>query len=145
MDREAFLLLYGLLIVGLGRRQILWSSVARTHLSLEKDASVSRAVDRPGTFFIAQSWAGCITNMPEFNLRQAQALAVLRELHAITGAGRFLIPHHRRGTAQPMPPDTLNNAIRSLGFAKEARCAHGTRATRATAKTLLGAERQENG
>src|SRR6266478_3794035 len=26
----------------------------------------------PGTFFVAQSWAGCITNMPEFNLRQAQ-------------------------------------------------------------------------
>jgi hypothetical protein len=27
----------------------------------------------PGTFFVAQSWAGCITNMPGFNLRQAQA------------------------------------------------------------------------
>jgi hypothetical protein len=80
--------------------------------------------------------------MPGFNLRQAQALAILRELHAITGTGRFLFPHHRRGTARPMPRDTLNNAIRSLGFAKEARCAHGTRAT---AKTLLGAERQENG
>src|SRR3979411_3283801 len=26
----------------------------------------------PGTFFVAQSWAGCITNMPGFNLRQAQ-------------------------------------------------------------------------
>jgi len=25
------------------------------------------------TFFVAQSWAGCITNMPGFNLRQAQA------------------------------------------------------------------------
>jgi hypothetical protein len=77
----------------------------------------------PGTFFVAQSWAGCITNMPGFILRQAQAVAILRE-------------HHRRGTARPMPPDTLNNAIRSLGFAKEAHCAHGTRAT---AKTLLGA------
>src|ERR1700692_411713 len=27
----------------------------------------------PGTFFVAQSWADCITNMPGFNLRQAQA------------------------------------------------------------------------
>jgi hypothetical protein len=25
----------------------------------------------PGTFFVAQSWADCITNMPGFNLRQA--------------------------------------------------------------------------
>src|ERR1700686_5229281 len=25
------------------------------------------------TFFVAQSWAECITNMPGFNLRQAQA------------------------------------------------------------------------
>ena len=26
----------------------------------------------PGTFFVAQPWADCITNMPGFNLRQAQ-------------------------------------------------------------------------
>jgi hypothetical protein len=26
----------------------------------------------PGTFFAAQSWADCITNMAGFNLRQAQ-------------------------------------------------------------------------
>src|SRR6266478_4863071 len=33
----------------------------------------SRALSiAPGTFFVAQSWAGCITNMPGFNLRQAQ-------------------------------------------------------------------------
>src|ERR1700736_3111330 len=25
-----------------------------------------------GTLFVAQSWAGCITNMPGFDLRQAQ-------------------------------------------------------------------------
>jgi hypothetical protein len=24
----------------------------------------------PGTFFVAQPWADCITNMPGFNLRQ---------------------------------------------------------------------------
>src|ERR1700759_989129 len=27
----------------------------------------------PGTFFVVQSWADCITNMAGFNLRQAQA------------------------------------------------------------------------
>jgi hypothetical protein len=26
----------------------------------------------PGKFFVAHSWAGCITNIPGFNLRQAQ-------------------------------------------------------------------------
>ena len=41
---------------------------ARTHLSLESRApSIA-----PGTFFVAQPWADCITNMPGFNLRQAQ-------------------------------------------------------------------------
>jgi hypothetical protein len=32
----------------------------------------------PGTFFVAQSWADCITNMPGFNLRQAQAVFYCR-------------------------------------------------------------------
>jgi CheY-like chemotaxis protein len=50
-----------------------YSNGARTHLSLEKDAPVSRAVDCAGTFFVAQPWADCITNMPGFDLRQAQA------------------------------------------------------------------------
>jgi hypothetical protein len=31
----------------------------------------SRAMSiAPGTYFVAQSWAGCITNMPGFNLRR---------------------------------------------------------------------------
>ena len=45
----------------------------RTHLSLEKDAPVSRAVKRAGPFFAARSWAGCTTNMFGFDLREAQA------------------------------------------------------------------------
>jgi hypothetical protein len=32
----------------------------------------------PGTFFVARPWADCITNMPGFNLRQAQALIYKR-------------------------------------------------------------------
>jgi hypothetical protein len=34
----------------------------------------------PGTFFVAQPWADCITNMPGFNLRQAQR-AKIRNAH----------------------------------------------------------------
>jgi hypothetical protein len=44
----------------------------RTHLSLEKDAPVSRAVKLAGTIFAARSWAGCTTNMFGFDLRQGQ-------------------------------------------------------------------------
>src|SRR5260370_24492529 len=40
----------------------------------------------PGTFFVAQPWADCITNMPGFNLRQAQ-----RAFLAQNGAGAMLI------------------------------------------------------
>jgi hypothetical protein len=36
----------------------------------------------PGTFFVAQPWADCITNMPGFNLRQAQVLDYFRKLMA---------------------------------------------------------------
>jgi transposase InsO family protein len=45
----------------------------RTHLSLEKDAPVSRAVDRAEHIRCRPTlWADCITNMPGFNLQQAQ-------------------------------------------------------------------------
>lgn len=45
----------------------------RTHLSLDKDAPLSRTVFRgQGVFFAFQSWAGCITNIFGFDLRQAQ-------------------------------------------------------------------------
>jgi hypothetical protein len=47
----------------------------RTHLSLEKDAPVSRAVKLAGTILAARSWAGCTTNMFGFDLRQAQVTA----------------------------------------------------------------------
>jgi hypothetical protein len=44
----------------------------RTHLSLEKDAPVSRAVKLAGTILCRRSWVGCTTNMFGFDLRQAQ-------------------------------------------------------------------------
>jgi hypothetical protein len=44
----------------------------RTHLSLENDAPISRAVEPAGTFFAAQFSAGYTTNMAGFNLRQAR-------------------------------------------------------------------------
>jgi transposase InsO family protein len=44
---------------------------SRTHLTMHRSRAPSIA---PGTFFVAQSWADCITNMAGFNLRQAQAV-----------------------------------------------------------------------
>src|SRR6202008_1348835 len=46
----SFRLLYGLLIMGHGRRQLLWFGVTapRTHLSLNKDAPISRAAEAAG-------------------------------------------------------------------------------------------------
>jgi hypothetical protein len=44
----------------------------RTHLSLEKDAQVSRALELAGHIFAAQFSAGYTTNISGFDLRQAQ-------------------------------------------------------------------------
>ena len=48
----------------------------RTHLSLEKDAPYRARFREQGVFFAFQSWAGCITNMFGFDLRQAQVFAM---------------------------------------------------------------------
>jgi len=45
---------------------------ARTHLSLEKDAPFSRAVERAGQILCRPILAGCTTNMSGFDFRQAQ-------------------------------------------------------------------------
>jgi transposase InsO family protein len=44
----------------------------RTHLSLERMHRSRAPSIAPGTFFVAQSWAASITDMPGFNLRQTQ-------------------------------------------------------------------------
>jgi hypothetical protein len=63
----------------------------RTHLSLDKDAPLSRTVQRAGVFFAFQSWAGCITNIFGFDLRKAQgSLAV--SAGRSRAAGRLMAP-----------------------------------------------------
>jgi hypothetical protein len=44
----------------------------RSHLSLDKDAPYRARFREQGVFFVFQSWAGCITNIFGFDLRQAQ-------------------------------------------------------------------------
>ena len=47
-----------------------------------------------------------------------RAVAILRELQTITGKGKFLFPSDR-STAKCMSEDTINAALRRLGFAKD--------------------------
>ena len=62
-----------------------------------------------------------------------QAVAILRELHALTGRGRYVFPSPR--TAQrPMSENAVTAALRSLGYDGDTMTAHGFRTT---ASTLL--------
>ena len=62
-----------------------------------------------------------------------QAVAILRELHSATGDGRYLFPSVR-SAAQPMSDNTLNAALRRLGYTTDDMTAHGFRSM---ASTLL--------
>jgi len=60
-----------------------------------------------------------------------QALDVLRNLQPISGGGRFLFPSVR-STVRPMSENTLNAALRRLGYGTDEMTAHGFRATAST-------------
>ena len=55
-----------------------------------------------------------------------QALAILRDLHRLTGKGQFVFPSER-GAKRPMSENTLNSALRVLGYTKDQMTAHGFR------------------
>lgn len=56
-----------------------------------------------------------------------QALAVLRELHKVSGQGTYLFPSVR-STAKPISDNTMNAGLRRLGYSKEEIVSHGWRA-----------------
>lgn len=62
-----------------------------------------------------------------------QAVAILREAQALTGGLRYVFPSLRTAE-RPMSNNTVNGALRRLGYAKEEVAGHGFRAT---ARTLL--------
>jgi integrase len=55
-----------------------------------------------------------------------RAVAILRELHSITGKGRFLFPSVRT-PKRCMSENTINAALRRLGFKQDEMTAHGFR------------------
>lgn len=62
-----------------------------------------------------------------------QAVAILREAAELTGGGRFVFPSVRT-PLRPMSENTLNAALRRLGYTGEEMTSHGFRST---ASTLL--------
>jgi len=66
-----------------------------------------------------------------------QVLAMLEELRLLTGDGRFLFPSFR-SPRQCMSENTINAALRRLGYAQEEMTAHGFRAMAATLLNEMG-------
>jgi integrase len=63
----------------------------------------------------------------------SQAVAVLRDLAPLTGHGRYVFPG-ARSSRRPMSENTVNAALRNLGYTKEQMTGHGFRSM---ASTLL--------
>lgn len=62
-----------------------------------------------------------------------QAVEILRSLHPITGHGKYIFPS-LRGGGRPMSENTVNAALRAMGYSNEVHTAHGFRAT---ARTIM--------
>lgn len=102
---------------------------------------------RPGELRAAE-WsefnldAGSIWCIPaeKMKMRQAhivplsrQAIEILKELHPLTGQGKYVFPCHR-SPLRCMSNNALNAALRRMGYTKEEMTAHGFRAM---ARTIL--------
>jgi integrase len=66
-----------------------------------------------------------------------QALAIIRDLRAISGGCRWLFPSVRT-VARPISENTLNAALRRLGYGPEQMTAHGFRAMASTRLNEIG-------
>lgn len=66
-----------------------------------------------------------------------QAIALLREIQPLTGRGRYVFPSER-GQARPMSENTVNAALRRLGYAKHEMTGHGFRSMASTLLHELG-------
>jgi integrase len=78
-------------------------------------------------------------NEPHLVPLSKQAIEILVELKTVTGQGRYLFPSVR-SVVRPISDNTLNAALRRLGFEKHVMTAHGFRAM---ARTILDEVLQE--
>ncbi|RCS29828.1 DUF4102 domain-containing protein [Rhodanobacter denitrificans] len=73
------------------------------------------------------------TNTPHLVPLAKQAVVVLRDLQSLTGRSEFVFPGIR-SLRRPMSENTVNSALRYMGFDSETMCGHGFRAM---ARTVL--------
>jgi len=66
-----------------------------------------------------------------------QAVAILRELYPLTGSGHYVFPGIRTA-ARPMSENTVNGALRRLGYTGEEMTGHGFRSMAATRLNEMG-------
>lgn len=62
-----------------------------------------------------------------------QALAILRDVHPLTNRGKYVFPG-RNSVHRPLSENTVNTALRRMGFESDQMTGHGFRAT---ARTIL--------
>ena len=81
---------------------------------------------------------------PKMKMREAhvvplssQAVAILCEVQALTGRGRYVFPGIRTVT-EPMSENTVNAALRRMGFDKDTMTGHGFRAMASTRLNEMG-------
>lgn len=66
-----------------------------------------------------------------------QAIEILRELHGLTGRHKYVFPSIRTAN-RPMSENTINAALRRLGYDKETMTGHGFRAMASTRLNEMG-------
>lgn len=66
-----------------------------------------------------------------------QAVEILKELQPLTSTGRYVFPSVRNA-ARPMSENTLNAALRRLGYSKDEMVSHGFRTTASTRLHEMG-------
>jgi len=66
-----------------------------------------------------------------------QAITILRELNMLSGSGKLLFPG-LRSASRPISNNTLNAALRRLGYSTEEMTAHGFRSMAATRLNEMG-------
>lgn len=105
---------------------------------------------RPGELRAAE-WAefdldGAVWRIPGARMKMkadhlvplsAQAVTVLRELQLLTGSGRYVFPS-LRGASRHMSENTVNVALRSLGYDGDTMTGHGFRAMASSRLNEMG-------
>lgn len=88
-----------------------------------------RKAEGSGIAFNAAEWRYTVTKTGTAHIvpLATQAFAILRDLHALTGKGRFVFPSARTN-ARAMSDNAVLAALRRLGIAKDEMTGHGFRA-----------------